>query len=221
MKKISTGPEYCYATRRIFPFQENKEFQPGKLSLSEFSTPSAENHPPIGVLRFDRMVFTRHPKASNPRNFGSAHTPMKTFLRLNLITITVLSLVHGGEPGAAPNAHTNHAALADVTWIVKQIGDKSIAAHRPELTLDMARGTVFGFTGVNRCTGRFAMKGDWLDFGPFATTRRAGPREAMITETLFLRALEEVNGWRIAGDRLEFLKDGVAVMKLARKPQPF
>jgi heat shock protein HslJ len=65
--------------------------------------------------------------------------------------------------------------------------------------------------------GGYELKGDKLTFARMASTMMACP-DGMETEKKFLRALDQVRRWRIAGRRLE-LMDGsgkvVAVLEVA------
>lgn len=53
-------------------------------------------------------------------------------------------------------------------------------------------------------TGSYQLSGDRLSLGQMAATRMACA-EGMETEQTFLKALGRVSGWRIAGQKLEFL----------------
>ena len=71
------------------------------------------------------------------------------------------------------------------------------------------KGTVSGFTGVNRFNGHFTPQGERL-FGPgLATTRRAGPPAAMKLEAAFLQAMQDVNQSKVKRDRLTFIPPSV------------
>jgi heat shock protein HslJ len=142
---------------------------------------------------------------------------MKTFVRFASFFLTMLSFILVGESGPASNAPPDHA-LYGVTWVAEQIAGKPVTENPPELTLDRAKSIVSGSTGVNRLHGQYSLNGNAIEFGPIATTRRAGTEEAMKMETRFLRKLEQVNGWHVADDHLELLKDGMIIMKFARKP---
>ena len=75
---------------------------------------------------------------------------------------------------------------------------------RPTLAVD-SDGRVSGFSGVNRYTS--ALSPDDLDqglfsLGPVATTRMAGPPEAMNLESRFLETLDKVSAYSVQGDVL-------------------
>ncbi len=81
--------------------------------------------------------------------------------------------------------------------------------------LDLEEARVTGSGGVNRLTGHFALSGDELRFGPLATTRMAGPENAMQRETAFLAALERVTSYALDGRTLTLLADDDAVVRLS------
>lgn len=70
-------------------------------------------------------------------------------------------------------------------------------------------GRVAGSASVNRYNGAFATGEDGLDVGPFATTRMAGPPEAMERERDYLAALTSAKSVStISGDQLVIAVDG-------------
>jgi heat shock protein HslJ len=63
--------------------------------------------------------------------------------------------------------------------------------------------------------GSFALSEDELRFGPLATTRMAGPEQAMSLERDFLAALERATSCELDGRSLTFFASGDAVVRLA------
>jgi heat shock protein HslJ len=78
--------------------------------------------------------------------------------------------------------------------------------HPPEIVLDPVSHRASGSGGCNRIMGEYELKGDALTFARMASTMMACP-DGMQTEQKFLKALEQVKRWKIAGRRLE-LMDG-------------
>lgn len=75
---------------------------------------------------------------------------------------------------------------------------------RPTLSID-GDGLVSGFSGVNRYTGSLsldALAQGQFSLGPVATTRMAGPPEAMDLESQFLETLSRVDAYGVEGDVL-------------------
>jgi heat shock protein HslJ len=72
--------------------------------------------------------------------------------------------------------------------------------HHPFLSVE-AQGRVSGFSGVNRFSGALDPDGERV-FPPLATTRRAGPPEAMALETAFLSALGNAAAVELGEKRL-------------------
>lgn len=79
--------------------------------------------------------------------------------------------------------------LADNEWTVTAIGGLAVTATRPPDITFEADGAMHGFTGVNRMFGRYEIDGDQVTFGQAGTTMMAGPPDAMLLETAFLRAI--------------------------------
>ncbi len=81
-------------------------------------------------------------------------------------------------------------------------------ARRPTLTLDAETAEASGFAGVNRFTGSYELGAQQLAFGALASTRMAGPPEAMAMEQIYLEGLSRIDGWQLREDRLELLAEG-------------
>ena len=102
--------------------------------------------------------------------------------------------------------------LVELDGTPVEIGADELA---PSLVLDLEEARVTGSGGVNRLTGHFALSGDELRFGPLATTRMAGPENAMRREAAFLAALERVTSYALDGRTLALLADDDAVVRLS------
>ena len=68
---------------------------------------------------------------------------------------------------------------------------------------------------MNRLTGTFALNEGELRFGPLATTRMAGPEEAMEREQAFLAALERVTSYELDGRTLTLLAGDDPIARLS------
>ena len=85
----------------------------------------------------------------------------------------------------------------------------------PSLLLDLEESRVSGSGGVNLLTVTFVLAENELRFGPLATTRMAGPEDAMRREQAFLAALEKVTSYELDGRTLTLLADDEAVARLS------
>ncbi|MDE7122868.1 MAG: META domain-containing protein [Alistipes sp.] len=85
---------------------------------------------------------------------------------------------------------------------------ETIAAEEDAFTLwfDAAETLVAGRTNCNRFFGPYRLAGRDLEFGDLGMTRMACP--GMEYEDLFVGMLDEVDGYRIEGDRLVLTDDG-------------
>jgi len=115
---------------------------------------------------------------------------------------------------------TNGAVtLAYTEWTLDELDGEPVEVGvdelAPGLVLDLEEARVTGSGGVNRLTGHFALTGNELRFGPLATTRMAGPEDAMQREAAFLAALERVTSYVLDGRTLTLLVDDEAVVSLS------
>ena len=115
---------------------------------------------------------------------------------------------------------TGPAPLAYTEWTLVELDGESVevgeSGQAPSLVLDLEEARVTGSGGVNRLTGSFALSEDELRFGPLATTRMAGPDDAMAREHAFLDALARVTSYELDERTLTLLADGDAVVRLSR-----
>lgn len=104
------------------------------------------------------------------------------------------------------------------TWTVVRLEGVDLAplARAPEITLG-ADGTLSGFAGVNRFSGRVepeALRAGQLRAGPLAATRMAGPPEAMAVEDRLLALLTSALDWRREGAELTLWAEGRPLVRL-------
>jgi heat shock protein HslJ len=59
-----------------------------------------------------------------------------------------------------------------------------------------------GSSGVNKYAGDYQVNGDRVTVGALASTRKTGPPELTVQEAAYLKALQSVATWEIAGDQL-------------------
>jgi heat shock protein HslJ len=143
--------------------------------------------------------------------------PMKNLSKLEIFIVAIATLGFVGKSGAATHDHVKRV-FYNVTWVLTQIGSSPVTKNPPELSFDPAKGLVSGSTGVNRLHAHFTLTGQQLAFGQIAVTRRMGTQEEMSVEARFLHQLEFVNRWRINQDDLELLREGLTLLKFARRP---
>jgi len=145
---------------------------------------------------------------------------MNSSIRL-LIAFTLcafcLQRLHSEDNAAAPS-------IEGVEWTLQEIHGKPAHAEglrNQTLKLDPAKQQAVGNAGVNRFFGSFERTDDRLKIGRLATTRMAGPPEAMNAEKAYLAALSEITNWRMSDGALELLKEKTVVLRFAAaKPTP-
>jgi heat shock protein HslJ len=113
--------------------------------------------------------------------------------------------------GAVPLAYTEWT-LVELEGASVEVGTDERA---PGLAFDLEEARVTGSGGVNRLTASFALSEDELRFGPLATTRMAGPEEAMRREQAFLDALARVTSYELDGRTLTLLADDEPLVTLS------
>jgi heat shock protein HslJ len=103
-------------------------------------------------------------------------------------------------------------ALVELDGLPVEVGPDEIV---PSLVFDLEESRVSGSGGVNRLTGAFALDEDELRFGPLATTRMAGPGEAMQREQAVVAALERVTSYELDGRSLTLLAGDAPIARLS------
>jgi heat shock protein HslJ len=104
--------------------------------------------------------------------------------------------------------------LQDTRWELIRLGDEPVVAANPgrppHVILQSENRRLVGSGGCNHLFGEYETGGGDLTFGTVGSTKMACA-EGMDTETRFLKALESVRKWKIAGRVLE-LYDGTGVL---------
>lgn len=110
-------------------------------------------------------------------------------------------------------------AIHGTEWTVQELGGEVTAPPKPQLSFG-ADGRLTGTTGVNRLMGEFEVRDGLLVVGNAATTRMAGPPEAMAQEQRLLELLGAEQAFVITGDRLEIGDGEVAALLVRPSIQP-
>ena len=109
--------------------------------------------------------------------------------------------------------------IAYTEWALVELDGEPVVTGAdelaPSLALDLEESRASGSGGVNRFTGAFSMTESELRFGPLASTRMAGPPDAMKLEDAFFAALARVTSHELDGRTLTLLADGEPVVRLA------
>ena len=124
-------------------------------------------------------------------------------------------------PTEKPHADAAQASAADAYWRAVEIDGETIeliaGTRQPHIVLSSDGGSVSGFAGCNRLSGKFTQSADGLRFGPLITTRMACQPAANELEARFLRALEATASSRIVGGTLE-LHDASGAVRMRLQP---
>jgi len=107
------------------------------------------------------------------------------------------------------------SAIHGTEWTVEELGGVVTEPPRPQLSFG-EDGGLTGTTGVNRLMGQFEVRDGMLVVGDTATSRMAGPPEAMAQEQRLLELLGSEQAFVITGDILE-VGDGETLAILVRR----
>jgi heat shock protein HslJ len=107
-------------------------------------------------------------------------------------------------------------------WKLVQLDGVHVAdASRAHLELNLNQTRFTGNTGCNRMNGAVEVRGWRIDFSNIATTKMACVEQrAGRVETGFVRALENVDRFRLIGDSLDLLDRNRVVARLRAMPRP-
>lgn len=108
--------------------------------------------------------------------------------------------------------------ISGTTWVVQQIGADTTRAPLPQITFG-DDGRLTGTGGVNRLMGSYEVGEGTISFGPGATTKMAGPPEAMAQEQALTAVLVGDLPYELTGDRLLLGREGEGVV-LVRPSAP-
>jgi heat shock protein HslJ len=127
-------------------------------------------------------------------------------------TAVLIPVLAAGLAGAAATADGG-GALSDTRWQVTGVGAFEIEPA-DGVTIESAEGRIAGRSGCNRYTGLVTFGAESLEIGAVGVTRMACPGRPAEIERSFLGALEQVSGWRIAGDgALELTAEGAPLTR--------
>jgi predicted 3-demethylubiquinone-9 3-methyltransferase (glyoxalase superfamily) len=138
-----------------------------------------------------------------------AQAVMAAMLQMGKLDCAALQAAFDNAGEADNNDPT--VALAGTSWVVQEIDGVATVAPRPELAFG-EDGRLSGTTGVNRVMGRWELAEGRLTVADPATTRMAGPPDAMELETRLLALLGSPLALTQTGDRLELAGQGTVAM---------
>lgn len=140
---------------------------------------------------------------------------------LALVILTSLALAAAGCGSGSDGAVTDPAALQG-TWVAESFsGTDDLTPADPEVTTELTLddGQATGTGGVNRFTTSYEATDDGsISFGMVASTRMAGPDNAMSQEAEFLTALESAEGFEINDGKLVLTDAGDNTLVVLAQP---
>ena len=120
------------------------------------------------------------------------------------------------QTGALQN-EKGSAQLENTYWKLVELNGKPVVAttrrREPHLRLSPEVKTLQGSGGCNAMRGVYQLDGERLRFTQIATTRMACPDPYMSQENAFLKVLEATDSFKLSGDKLELLADGISLAR--------
>jgi heat shock protein HslJ len=139
----------------------------------------------------------------------------KDMKRNILMTLFLLTFMGADHKTMAQSINTQRpdSGFYGTHWTLQSIAGQDIplAAREAYIVFDGEKQAAYGSSGCNRMTGKFTLEGGRLTIGPMAGTRMACDEASMRLEEAFHKALVEVDGFSIEGNKL-FLKKGDSVV---------
>jgi len=120
------------------------------------------------------------------------------------------------SPAVLPGP-TGGVGLVGPQWTLVAAAVDSVDLSAFGMTATFTDADVSGHAGVNRYAGPYSSSPDGaMDVGTIATTRMAGPDDAMRAERAYLATLARVTGYGVTSTRLVLFADAQEVLVFAR-----
>jgi heat shock protein HslJ len=123
----------------------------------------------------------------------------------------------GGSDSSAAASGPAGGDLAG-SWSLTSAATSSVDLSAFAITLELAAPNASGFGGVNQYTTTFTSTAEGgLEFGPIASTKMAGPDDAMAAEQAYFTALDSVTGYTVVGGDLQLFAGEQVVLTYVRQ----
>ena len=107
--------------------------------------------------------------------------------------------------------------LVGPAWSLSSAAVDSVDLSAFGITIAFTDTEVSGSSGVNTYAGTFTSSPEGaMDFGPLATTRMAGPKDAMRAEAAYLAVLDTVTGYSVSQTELDLFAGVTEVLIYTR-----
>ncbi len=147
--------------------------------------------------------------------------PRIALLLAALLMVPLMAACASDDTGPADSTATSGGPRGGeglvASWSLTGAAIDSVQLSEFGITITFTDTTAAGFGGVNQYTTTFTSgpSGD-LNFGEIASTKMAGPEEAMQAEQAYLASLETVTGYTVAGDVLELFAGEQEILTYAK-----
>lgn len=113
------------------------------------------------------------------------------------------------------------ASIVDTQWLLSTVNGRQVQRRERgrdiQFTLDSTNNTVTGFGGCNQFRGGYRLQGSKLDFADLAITAMACETGGDV-ESLFLKALGELEQVRVEGRTLRGYNQGALILSFEADP---
>ncbi|MCX6431764.1 MAG: META domain-containing protein [Actinobacteria bacterium] len=138
-------------------------------------------------------------------------------LALMTLSAACTSSTGGSTSVTTPAGPTGGDGLVGPAWALSSAAVDSIDLTAFGITIAFTDTDVSGSSGVNTYAGAFTSSPEGaMDFGPLATTRMAGPDDAMKAETVYLAVLDTVTGYSVSQTELDLFAGQNEVLTYSR-----
>src|SRR5690606_35499152 len=118
---------------------------------------------------------------------------MKSFFFLSF-SILLFSSCNTVAKSSAQEHNVTVSTDLNGEFFVEILNGNNIESNNPTITFNTETHNVYGFSGCNRSTGNYTLKGNSIRIGPFASTKMLCIDDAANKlETAFLKALASVD----------------------------
>ena len=99
------------------------------------------------------------------------------------------------------------------TYIIEEIDSAKDFSEKLTITFDASSNAVNGFSGCNNFFGNYTTKGNTIEFGAIATSKKFCQKGKNLLERKFLSTLKKVNRYKIIDNTISFYNDDNMLLK--------
>jgi heat shock protein HslJ len=125
----------------------------------------------------------------------------------------------GAETKSGESLAPGEDALVGTSWVLESAESSAADLATFPITATFEEGVMSGKAPVNTYNAAYQVEADTeIQIGPVASTKMAGPPEAMTAEGAYFALLEQVTGFVVSSEQLQLVADGEPVLVYAPAP---